>query len=109
MHAAVVSWLRRNERSLPRLERESIRMRAGRRMVIEGFMLSALLCGCGGGAMPVSVPPTQTAAAAPTITTSSTGNGAQGGAVIASLNSTTSGAIIYFTLDGTTPTTSSQQ
>jgi len=59
--------------------------------------------------MPVSIPPTQTAAAAPTIATSSTGNGAQGGAVIASLNSTTSGATIYYTLDGTTPTTSSQQ
>ncbi|HUD15069.1 MAG TPA: family 16 glycosylhydrolase [Terracidiphilus sp.] len=59
--------------------------------------------------MPVSVLPTQNPAAAPTITTSSTGNGAQGGAVIASLKSTTSGATIYFTLDGTTPTTSSQQ
>jgi beta-glucanase (GH16 family) len=54
-------------------------------------------------------PPTQTAAAAPTITTSSSGNGAQNGAVIATLKSTTSGATIYFTLDGSTPTTSSQQ
>src|ERR1700678_3080723 len=86
-------------------------MRAGKRMVIAGFLLSALLCGCGGGggATQTAPPPTQTAAAAPTITTSSMGNGAQNGAVIASLKSTTSGATIYYTLDGTTPTTSSQQ
>jgi beta-glucanase (GH16 family) len=46
--------------------------------------------------------------AAPTIATS-TNNGAQNGAVIATLASTTSGATIYYTLDGTTPTTSSPQ
>jgi beta-glucanase (GH16 family) len=45
--------------------------------------------------------------ATPTITTS-TSNGAQNGAVIATLATTTSGATIYFTLDGSTPTTSSQ-
>lgn len=86
-------------------------MRNGTGMGIAGVLLSALLCGCGGGgsATQTPPPPTQTAAAAPAITTSSTGNGAQNGAVIATLKSTTSGATIYFTLDGTTPTTSSQQ
>jgi len=69
---------------------------------------AAVCVGGGGNASTTPPPPTQTAAAAPTITTS-TGNGAQNGAVIASLKSTTAGATIYFTLDGTTPTTSSQQ
>lgn len=77
-------------------------------MVIAGFLLNALLCGCGGGATPTPVPPSQTAAAAPTITPSSA-NGAQNGAVIVTLTSSTTGATIYYTLDGTTPTTSSQQ
>jgi beta-glucanase (GH16 family) len=45
--------------------------------------------------------------AAPTITPS-TGNGAQNGAIIVSLATTTANATIYYTLDGSTPTTSSQ-
>ncbi len=43
-------------------------------------------------------------AATPTISTTA----AQNGAVVATLASTTSGAKIYYTVDGTTPTTSSQ-
>ena len=43
--------------------------------------------------------------AAPTISTAN----AQNGAVIVSLADTTSGAIIYYTVDGSTPTTASQQ
>jgi beta-glucanase (GH16 family) len=45
-----------------------------------------------------------TPAAAPTITTTA----AQNGAVVASLATTTSGATIYYTLDGSTPTDTSQ-
>jgi beta-glucanase (GH16 family) len=67
----------------------------------------ALLCGgCGGmGHMTATPTPTPTpTAVAPAVTTAA----AQNGAVIASLASTTSGATIYYTLDGSTPTTSSQ-
>jgi beta-glucanase (GH16 family) len=88
-------------------------------MGFAGLLLSALLCGCGGGVGSTSCifggcggdsggGGTTTTAAAPTITTA-TSNGTQNGAVIATLASTTSGTTIYFTLDGTTPTTSSQQ
>jgi beta-glucanase (GH16 family) len=67
----------------------------------------ALLCGCGGsgGTSPVpSGPPQSPAATAPTITTAA----AQNGAVIVTLASATSGATVYYTLDGSAPTTSSQ-
>jgi beta-glucanase (GH16 family) len=74
-------------------------------MVLSG----ALLCGCGnsgnastGGGGGNT---TQTQAAAPAITTTA----AQNGAVVASLASTTPGATVYYTVDGSTPTTSSQQ
>jgi len=88
-------------------------MRAGGWMLTAIFLSAALLCGCSaggssscgtcgvGGGGP-------TAAATPTFTTS-TSNGAQNGAVIVSLTTTTANPTIYYTLDGTTPTTSSQQ
>jgi len=72
-----------------------------------GFVvLMAFLCGCGGGSgasMPVV--PTQAQVAAPTISM----KGAQAGAQIVSLASSTSGASIYYTVDGSTPTTASVQ
>jgi len=85
-------------------------MRMGVGMLTGVLLAASLVCGCGSGGSSGSSPtptPTPTVAAAPTVTTS-TSNGAQNGAVIVSLATTTTGGTIYFTLDGSTPTTSSQ-
>jgi beta-glucanase (GH16 family) len=88
-------------------------------MVTAILLAGSLLCGCGGSSSGSGSSGsggsggagggggTATTVATPTITTS-TSNGAQNGAVIASIATTTSGATIYYTLDGSTPTTSSQ-
>jgi beta-glucanase (GH16 family) len=75
-------------------------MRAGAEMLAAIIMSSALLCGCGGGGGSTSTPVTT---AAPSITTIN----AQNGAVVVSLMAA-SGAAIYYTVDGSTPTTASQ-
>jgi beta-glucanase (GH16 family) len=71
--------------------------------MLTAVLLSSLMWGCGGGSATFGGggnPP-----AAPTISTTA----AQNGAVIVSLASTTAGASIFYTVDGTTPTPSSQQ
>ena len=60
-------------------------------------------CGGGGGTTTATTTTTEQPAAAPTVSTAA----AQNGAEVVTLASTTSGATIYYTIDGTTPTTSS--
>lgn len=62
---------------------------------------------CGGGTQSGSspAPPPQTQVATPTVATSAAQNGAQ----VVTLSDATSGASIYYTVDGSTPTKSSAQ
>ncbi len=78
-------------------------------MITAIVLTSVLVCGCAGGGASTSTgttttPATATAAAAPTITTTDS----QNGAVVVSMASTTSESKVYYTMDGSTPTTSSQ-
>jgi len=79
-------------------------MRAKAAALAASFLLSAVLCGCGGSGGYGGGGGGGNMTAAPTVST----KGAQGGAVIVSLASATAGAIVYYTVDGSTPTTSSQ-
>lgn len=75
------------------------------------LLAGALMCGCGGGSgNNGGGGGGGNSTAAPTITTTANAQtGVQGGAEIVSLASTTAGAIVYYTVDGSTPTSSSQQ
>jgi len=84
-------------------------MRMGGAMLAAVVLSGLLMCGCGGGgstgggvANPVGPTPAPTAAT-PTVT-AFTSNGAQNGASIVSLATATSNATIYYTLDGSVPT-----
>lgn len=74
------------------------------------ILAGAMMCGCGSGGgsgSGTTTPPpttTPTAAATPTITTTA----AMNGAVVMSIADTTAGATIYYTLDGSAPSTGSQ-
>jgi beta-glucanase (GH16 family) len=64
----------------------------------------ALLAGCGGGGSTAPIQPVETQVATPAIATTA----AQNGAVVVSLSDSTAGATVYYTLDGSAPSTSSQ-
>jgi beta-glucanase (GH16 family) len=83
-------------------------MRTDTAMLAAIFLACALMCGCGGGSgsgrggntLTGGTPP-----AAPTISTAA----AQNGAVIVTLADASPSTIIYYTVDGSTPSGSSQQ
>ena len=68
------------------------------------FVAGSLVFGCGGGSSTENTTSSQQTAATPAIKTVA----AQNGASIVSLSDLTTGATIYYTLDGSTPSTSSQ-
>jgi len=80
-------------------------MSNGRKIQLRRALATGILflIGCGNGGGSTSTTQT-TQAAAPTVSTTA----AQNGAVIVSLASAKAGATIYYTVDGSTPTTSSQ-
>ena len=82
-------------------------MRVPKTMISALFISIAMLCGCGGSGSSSTTPPPPPPAvvATPTIATAA----AQNGAVIVTLATatTTPTPTLYYTLDGTTPTTSS--
>jgi beta-glucanase (GH16 family) len=86
-------------------------MRADAGTLAAIFLAGALMSGCGGGSgNNGGGGGGGNTVAAPTITTTTnTQTGVQGGAEIVSLASTTTGAVVYYTVDGSTPTASSQQ
>jgi beta-glucanase (GH16 family) len=82
-------------------------MKAGKGMLAALVLSGALMCGCGGKggtAAPTPTPTSGTQAAPPLFFTAN----AQGGAVIVTLEPAAPGATVYYTTDGSVPTTASQ-
>jgi beta-glucanase (GH16 family) len=92
------NWMKRAERVIDGM---ADAMKSGFRFALCASI--ALLAGCNGGGSETNTGNGTTPAAAPAISTTA----AQNGAMVATLASATSGATIYYTMDGSTPTTSS--
>jgi beta-glucanase (GH16 family) len=83
-------------------------MRANTAVLAVILVSSVWMCGCGGSGgstlMGGGTPP-----AAPTISSNTQNNGVQNGAAIVTLADVSPSTIIYYTVDGSTPTPASQQ
>jgi beta-glucanase (GH16 family) len=85
-------------------------MRSGKAMGTPIVLAGFLLCGCSGAASGSSgTTPTQTQTAAPTFSSSTafTSPGPQNGAILMTIGAITPGSLIYYTVDGSTPTKNS--
>lgn len=90
---------------VPRSTWGRVRIGVSAGILATAMLSGGSLCACSGsGANNSGGSGSVSKAATPTIVTTA----AQNGAVIVHLSTTTSGAAIYYTVDGTTPTTSSQ-
>ncbi len=72
------------------------------------FLSGALVCGCGGGASASTGTTTPPAGATPAATPTMFSSNAQNGAEVVRIAGSTPGSTIYYTTDGSTPTTSSE-
>jgi len=79
-------------------------MRTGAALVNLFLFSGLLVCACGGGGSSSASGSGPTAAATPAVATAP----AQNGALVVSISDSTPGATIYYTLDGSMPSTSSQ-
>jgi beta-glucanase (GH16 family) len=84
---------------------EKPEMRAGVAMLAAVVLMGMGMCGCGGSGTTTTIT-SQTQTIAPTIV-STTSAGMQNGATLVNLGSKTSGALIYYTVDGSAPTANS--
>jgi beta-glucanase (GH16 family) len=80
-------------------------MKVGMGMLAALALSGALMCACGGGSGTAAAPPTSGPQATPPLFFTAN---AQNGAVIVTLEPATPGVPVYYTTDGTTPTTASQ-
>ena len=83
-------------------------MRKVSRMLAAIFLSGALVCGCGGGSSASTGTTTPPAGATPAATPTMFSSNAQNGAEVVRIAGSTPGSTIYYTTDGSTPTTSSQ-
>src|ERR1700728_510096 len=80
-------------------------MKVGKGMLAALILSGALMCGCGGGGETATPAPSPGPQAAPPLFFTAN---AQNGAVIVTLEPAAPGATVYYTTDGSTPTTASQ-
>ncbi len=80
-------------------------MRAGVAMLAAVVLMGMGMCGCGGSGTTTTTT-TQTQTVAPSIASTTNAN-LQNGALLVNLGFTTPGSLIYYTVDGSTPTTNS--
>lgn len=80
-------------------------MRAGVAMLAAVVLMGMVMCGCGGSGTTTTTT-SQTQTVAPSIASTTNAN-LQNGALLVNLGFTTPGSLIYYTVDGSTPTTNS--